>query len=173
MKSLIQLWPAKVVIVGFGMNESFAGALGLADFRQQLELYLNQLARFHPAAQWVLLSPTAVESGGQGPDRVARNRDLALYAQAVGETAKARNAVFVDLFTASQQAYATSQVRPSLQGSLLINLFRGCHRSKRSRVGTMVKAPVSFGLPQRPWQNLRLPRDLRSVFSPQKWNFLS
>lgn len=116
MKSLIQLWPAKVVIVGFGMNESFAGALGLADFRQQLELYLNQLARFHPAAQWVLLSPTAVESGGQGPDRVARNRDLALYAQAVGETAKARNAVFVDLFTASQQAYATSQVRLTANG---------------------------------------------------------
>ena len=31
MKSLLRQWPAMVVIAGFGMNEAFGGAAGLAD----------------------------------------------------------------------------------------------------------------------------------------------
>ena len=98
MKSLLKQWPAKVVIVGFGMNESFAGAPGLADFRKQLATYLDQLARLHPGAQFVLLAPMGVEKGGQVPDVARLNRDIAAYAQAIGEAAKARQALFVDLF---------------------------------------------------------------------------
>lgn len=116
MKSLLALWPAKVVVVGFGMNESFAGAAGLADFRAQLGVFLDQLARLHPGAKLVLLAPTAVEIGGPGPDAVARNRDVALYAQAIGEAAQTRGAVFVDLFAASLAAYAKSTERLTENG---------------------------------------------------------
>src|SRR4030095_4422444 len=45
MRSLLAQWPAKTIVVGFGMNESFVGAAGLKDFRGQLGAYLDQLAR--------------------------------------------------------------------------------------------------------------------------------
>ncbi|MST93907.1 MAG: hypothetical protein EXS33_01300 [Pedosphaera sp.] len=111
MKALLKEWPAKVVIVGFGMNEAFAGPVGLADFRKQLDGYLDQIARLHPGAKLVLLAPTAVEKGGQVPEVEVRNRDLADRAKVIGETAGARGAVFVDLFTTSQQQYAKSKTR--------------------------------------------------------------
>ncbi len=116
MKSLLALWPAKVVVAGFGMNESFAGAAGLAQFRAQLGAFLDQLARLHPAARIVLLSPTAVEDGGQGPSAEARNPDVALYTQAISDAAQTRGAVFVDLFTASQLAYRKSIERLTVNG---------------------------------------------------------
>lgn len=31
MKELLAAWPAKVVVLGYGLNESFAGAAGLTD----------------------------------------------------------------------------------------------------------------------------------------------
>ncbi len=116
MKSLLQLWPAKVVVVGYGMNEAFSGPTGLKDFRAQLGVLLDQLSRLHAGAKVVLLSPTAVEPGGQGPEATQRNRDVALYAQAIGEIARAREAIFVDLFDTSQAAYAKSPERLTSNG---------------------------------------------------------
>jgi len=106
LKSLLALWPAQVVVVGYGMNESFAGAAGVPQFRAELTAHLNQLSRLHPSAKFVLLTPTAVEEGFPGPDATARNRDLALYTQAIREAASARGIGLVDLFTASQDAFA-------------------------------------------------------------------
>jgi len=80
-------WPAKVMIAGFGMNEAFGGAAGLADFRAQLCAYLDQIARLHPGAKLFLLSPTALERGGQVLEVERRNRDVAAYAQVIGEAA--------------------------------------------------------------------------------------
>ena len=105
MKNLLAKWPAKVVVLGYGMNEAFGGAAGLAEFRAQYAGYLNQLARLHPGAKVVLLSPTAVEGGA-----VARNGDVALYSQAIADLAKGHGAVFVDLFAASTRAYAEGKV---------------------------------------------------------------
>lgn len=116
MKALLKEWPAKVVVVGFGMNEAFGGAAGLEDFRKQLGGYLDQIARLHPQAKLVLLAPTAIEPGGQGPDAAARNRDVAAYTLAIGEAAKARGAWFVDLFAVSRQAYARSKTRLTSNG---------------------------------------------------------
>ena len=116
MKALLKQWPAKVVIAGFGMNEAFAGAAGLADFRAQLGAYLDQLARLHPGAKLVLLTPTAVEEGGQGTDAAARNREVAAYAQVIGEAAKARGALLVDLFAASRGFYAKKTARLTVNG---------------------------------------------------------
>ncbi len=100
MKTLLTAWPAKVVVLGYGMNESFGGAAGLDEFRAQLAAHLDQLARLHPGARFVLLSPIAVEGGSQ-----ARNADVAAYSRALADAAKARDALFVDLFTTSGIAY--------------------------------------------------------------------
>ncbi len=111
MKSLLAEWPAKVLVIGYGMNESFAGAAGLADFRTQLDGDLDQLARLHPGAKLVVLSPIAVEKGSD-----ARNADVEAYAKALEAAAKARAAVYVDLFSASRAAYATSKVPLTTNG---------------------------------------------------------
>jgi lysophospholipase L1-like esterase len=113
---LIQLWPARVVVLGYGMNESFGGTNGLPEFRSQLEVLLGQLSRVHSGAQFVLLSPTAVEAGHPGPDPAQRNRDLALYSAALEEAARKHGALFVNLFTASQQAYAARSGRLTVDG---------------------------------------------------------
>ena len=55
MKDLLAAWPAKVVVLGYGSNESFAGAAGLPAFRSALDGYLDQLARLHPGAKFVFL----------------------------------------------------------------------------------------------------------------------
>ncbi len=89
MKELLAVWPARVVVLGYGMNESYAGKAGLPAFREALSGHLDQLGRLHPGAQFVLLSPI------QG----TRFEDVKLYADAIAEMAKARGATFVDLFT--------------------------------------------------------------------------
>ncbi len=116
MKGLLAEWPAQVVLMGFGMNESFAGAAGLADFRAQLATYLEQLSRRHPQATLVLLAPTAVELGGQVRDTLGRNRDLAAYAQVMEEAARSRGVLFVDLFSATRDAMANTVERLTVNG---------------------------------------------------------
>lgn len=99
LKELIAAWPARVVVAGYGMNESFAGRAGLEAFRQQAGAHLDLLARLHPGATLVVLSPTPVEANGRPGelDPAARNADLAAYASALRDLATERKAVFVDL----------------------------------------------------------------------------
>ena len=118
MKELLAAWPAKVVVVGYGMNEAFAGAAGLPAFRTQLAGYFDQLARLHPGAKLVVLSPTAVEKSTleRQPDVAARNADVALYSAALADAAKARGALFVDLFSASNDAFSKSKTPLTTDG---------------------------------------------------------
>lgn len=115
LKTLLAAWPAQIVVLGYGMNESFAGAAGLAAFRTQYQVYLREITRLHPGAKLVLLSPIAVEER-TAPHASDRNRDLALYTQAIAELAREQGAVFIDLFTASRDAYARSSVPLTSQG---------------------------------------------------------
>ena len=116
MKSLLAAWPANVVVVGFGMNEAFAGERGVAEFKSEFNAYLDQLARLHPKARLVLLGPTAVQAGAPGVDVAARNRDLLAYSRAIDESAKRRGALFVDLFSASQAAFARRKETLTVNG---------------------------------------------------------
>ncbi|MEN9633476.1 MAG: hypothetical protein RL077_1880, partial [Verrucomicrobiota bacterium] len=110
LKTLLAKWPANVVVLGYGMNESFAGRAGLGEFRVQFEAHLREVARLHPNAKLVLLSPIAVQEAGP------RNAEIAAYSSVIAELAKARGALFVDLFAASQLAYAKSPVPLTTQG---------------------------------------------------------
>ncbi len=110
MKELLAAWPADVVVLGYGLNESFDGAAGLPAFRKALEGHLDQLARLHPRASFVLLSPVATECDaapaavtatmpcsccGKG---AALREDVKLYADAIAAIATMRGIGFVDLF---------------------------------------------------------------------------
>ncbi len=115
LKTLLAAWPAQIVVLGYGMNESFAGAAGLPAFRSQYQVYLREIARLHPGVKLVLLSPIAVEERSAA-NAAERNRDVALYAQAVAELARASGADFIDLFAASRAAYARSAQPLTVQG---------------------------------------------------------
>ena len=98
----------------FGYNESFAGAKGVAKFKEDYAKYLDGMAKIYPrddtgaAPRFVLVSPTAVEGADDGflPDGKKENANLKLYAAAVEEVAKARGIAFVDLFTDTEALFA-------------------------------------------------------------------
>jgi lysophospholipase L1-like esterase len=89
-----------VLIIGYGTNESFAGAAGLPRFQKQFEQLLDDLAP--SKARVVLLAPPLAEEsrwpGGKVDDR---NRELRLYTEAIKQTAERRRATFVPEFCQS------------------------------------------------------------------------
>lgn len=85
------------IFVAYGANESFRGATGLAAFREGLATLLDALAE--TGAELVLVSPTPREHAGPLlPDPTEPNRNLALYRDAIRETANERSLRFVDLY---------------------------------------------------------------------------
>jgi lysophospholipase L1-like esterase len=86
-----------VIFVGYGLDESFAGAGGLPHF---VEGYNNLLAVLeHLTPKLVLLSPPFAEDLGPPlPDQVEHNRDVEQYTEAIKAIAEQRHLPFVDLF---------------------------------------------------------------------------
>lgn len=103
MKNLLKEWPADTIVLGYGLNESFAQEDGLADFRAHYRVHLDQLTHLHSGARFVLLSPIAIE--GASPERQG---EVAKYSQVIADLAKERDADFIDLFSATQKAYEES-----------------------------------------------------------------
>ena len=104
MKNLLAEWPANTIVLGYGLNESFAGEAGLADFRQHYTDHLNQLSGIHPNAHFILLSPIAIEGASE-----RRQAEVNLYRNAIAELAKTHLAHFVDLTTITQEAFQNSE----------------------------------------------------------------
>ena len=128
LKMLLAKWPANIVVLGFGMNESFAGQAGLKAFQSQLEIFLREIARRHPGAKLVVVSPVAAEPR-VAADAEARNRDLAAYVEILGAQARANQALWVDLFSASRDAYRQSPTALTTYGLHLND--RGCREISR------------------------------------------
>lgn len=139
LKSLLAKWPANVVVLSYGMNESFAGRAGLAAFRTQYEAFLREVARLHPQAKLVLLSPVAVQPDGP------RNADLALYSEAIADLARSRGALFVDLFTASRAASEKNAAPLTTQGVHLTDA--GCQEVGRFIARALVGEPAAARVP--------------------------
>lgn len=86
-----------VLVVGYGMAESFDGEAGLSRFVDGYNAFLDAVAP--TGARLILLSPLPHEAMPPPlPDPVPHNRDLRLYSQAVGAIARERGAAFIDLF---------------------------------------------------------------------------
>jgi azurin/sugar lactone lactonase YvrE/lysophospholipase L1-like esterase len=99
MKNLLAEWPANTIVLGYGLNESFAGEAGLADFCKHYTAHLKQLSQSHLGARIVMLSPIAVEG---------RHAEGELYSKAIAELAAEHGAKFVDLFSLTREAGLTS-----------------------------------------------------------------
>jgi len=89
-----------VLLIGYGTNESFAGAAGLPRFQKQLEKLLDDLAP--SKARVVLLAPPLAEASRWPAGKVdERNRDVRLYTDAIKQIAERRRATFVPEFCQS------------------------------------------------------------------------
>ncbi|QDU18541.1 PVC-type heme-binding CxxCH protein [Urbifossiella limnaea] len=120
-----------VVIACYGMNESFAGADGLAAFEDALNEFAGRVITtpFNGRAppKLVLVSPIAHENTGRPgfPDGAAHTEVLKQYAEAVGRVAAKSGSVFVDLFEPSRRLMAehkltTDGIRPTDAGDKLL-----------------------------------------------------
>jgi lysophospholipase L1-like esterase len=97
LQELIQHLQPTVVFVAYGMNESFAGQSGVADFQKNLDHLLDMLSA--NKARLVLISPIAHQTMPPPmADPSAHNRDLEAYAKILETTATKRGSLFIDLF---------------------------------------------------------------------------
>ena len=88
-----------VLVVAYGMNESFAGEAGLPRFEEGLKAMLASVAT--PETRVVLISPIVHENLGPPlPDPNSHNRDLVLYRDFLKQLAEERGYGFVDLIQA-------------------------------------------------------------------------
>jgi putative heme-binding domain-containing protein len=101
-KQLQELKPT-VLVVGYGMADSFAGAAGLPSFVSRMKQLLDaaQKAAGAEKLRVLLLSPIAHQKlPAPWPDPTTHNEQLASYSAALRQLAGERQATFVDLFTA-------------------------------------------------------------------------
>ena len=113
MEDHLTAYEADVIVLCFGMSESFAGADGIQSFSEKLS---ELMIRFDPVVydgvrppRAIVVSPIAHEDLGSpmmtGSQLLARNADIAKYVEVMRSAAQAANAPFVDLFTASAGIY--------------------------------------------------------------------
>ena len=92
-----------VILICFGMGESYAGKAGLNDFRSHVKRFLathkGKKYNGESPVRIVLVSPIAHEDHGElSRNRKQRNEDLAAYVGAMQQVASAENVPFVDLY---------------------------------------------------------------------------
>lgn len=106
-ESTLEAHKTDVIIACFGMGESFAGEKGLADFKNQLNAFINSHAGVayngESAVRLILVSPIACEDLGKlTPGRDKRNQDLSAYTHTMQDVATAADVPFVNLFETSR-----------------------------------------------------------------------
>jgi putative heme-binding domain-containing protein len=146
----------------FGFNESFAGLAGVEKFKADYRTLLDELATRYPrddtkaAPRFVIVSPIAVEATGDPllPDAESHNKNIALYRDAARDVAAGKGVAFVDVFTATSQAFAAEPGR-----QFTIN---GCHVNEagdrlvgESLDRALFGGPVSHRLGAEAFANLR------------------
>jgi mono/diheme cytochrome c family protein/glucose/arabinose dehydrogenase len=162
-KGQLEAVGATTLIVQFGQAEALNGQGGLAKFKADYHKLLDDLSRHTPRI--VLLSPAGFMKSERTPDLTTpeRTRELAAYAAAVAEIAKARGFPFVDLTE-------VARVDPSVDG---------LHLGERGLESIGQEVAYSLGLPD----NLELSAKLRPAiveknrlwadcWRPANWSFV-
>jgi len=115
-----------IIVVGYGANEAFEGAAGLPAFRSGLGKLLEALRP--SGARFIFLGPSRQEDLGRPlPDPRAHNADLALYRDALRDSAqkrwKAAGEVIrvVDLFDALPDGARSTPRRPLTDNGIHFN----------------------------------------------------
>ncbi len=122
---LKQLKP-DIIIAFFGYNESFDGPAGAANFKAELEAFvehtLKQKYNGNTVPKLVLVSPTAFQdlSALYGtPKGTTQNTNLALYTKTMEDVAAANQLPFINLFAPTSAWFAASEKPLTRDGALL------------------------------------------------------
>ncbi len=98
-----------VLIVGYGMADSFDGEAGRPRFVEGLNRLLDAVAGTN--ARLVLLSPIAhANLGSPWPDPAPHNIDLERFTRSIEEVARNRDALFIDLFKLTRERYGVASI---------------------------------------------------------------
>ncbi|MFK7980722.1 MAG: PVC-type heme-binding CxxCH protein [Saprospiraceae bacterium] len=107
---------ADIILAFFGYNESFEGPAGVANFKGELNAFIQHTSiqeyNGESAPQLVLVSPIAFQNLYDKydlPDGKKENANLALYAEAIKEIAAKNNVPYVDAFAPSKKWFATGE----------------------------------------------------------------
>jgi len=140
-EDLARLKPT-VILVGYGMNESFEGEAGLPRFQKGLANLLDMLGA--TKARIVVISPPPQEKiGSRLPDPAKHNQDIRLYADAIHSEAQKRGLIFLDLFTPLQAEAQTSSYQPLTDNGVHFTVL-GYWRSARLLEQTLAGSARSW-----------------------------
>ncbi len=119
LKEMKALKPS-VILLGYGMNESFAGPAGVSIFVKEYAKLLDYLAPLK--ARIVVLSPTWHENLGPPlPDPAEHNRSLEEYIAALKQFATKRRLAFVDLHHPLAEAKRAAPAQQLTSNGILLN----------------------------------------------------
>lgn len=113
---------ATVVVYFFGFNESFDGADGIEDFKQDLATTIKAAKKANfsgeGAPRIALVSPIAFEDTGDPhlPDGKEHNKRLADYTQAMQSVAEEHGVAFANVFDRTRQLFEAVDERLTLNG---------------------------------------------------------
>ncbi|NBA87344.1 hypothetical protein GVN16_16335 [Emticicia sp. CRIBPO] len=105
---------ADIIMMSFGMSESFKGKAGVAQFEKELTAFITDLRKHKynkvSAPQLVLISPIAHEDiGGYYPKPDLQNENLLLYTATMKKVATKMAVKFLDLYTPSMVAMKSAK----------------------------------------------------------------
>jgi len=106
--------PADKVVMCFGMNEAFAGSLGLPAFEKALDSYLKIIKERHHKSDLFLVTPTPVEGSDD------RNEIIRLYAMAMQDTATLNGVTTINFFFSCKELFSESE-EPLTSNGLHLN----------------------------------------------------
>ena len=98
---------ADVILLCFGMNESFEGAIGLPKFLTELQSIIEAMQTHkyngESGPRLAIISPIPHENmGGEMPDPAEHNAQLKAYTEGMRQVAEKNGIPFVDLFSTVQ-----------------------------------------------------------------------
>ena len=113
---------ASVILFFFGLNESFKGEAGRAEFVTQITKLVEETSQKNyngqAAPRICLVSPIAFEDTGDPnlPNGEKENKQLEAYASALKLVADKTGVPYIDLFNPSKKIFANSDKRLTLNG---------------------------------------------------------
>ena len=111
-----------VLLICYGGAESFTGKTGLAAFRNDLAALLKKASSLEregkPPLRMIVCSPLAVDPTRESLAALELNTVRKLYAETVAAVAAEAGATFLDLFSLTQDLFATEPQRSALLPSL-------------------------------------------------------
>ncbi len=133
-----------VVVLGYGGNEAFAGAVRLPRFLAQFRRLLDDI-NVLGVREFVILSPTRLERLGPPlPDPAAQNKQRLVYRDALRDFAVEHNHAFVDLFAPWGQA-SESETADRMT-------YNGMHFTDSGYRRAADRIANSLGLASQTWQ---------------------